>query len=344
MACICCKLHRFLDSDNFTSYLNNEKFQDFCIFLQTSCHKRNRSLLPLENPNDMEVYIYLFGGVGTRYLTTVLGEFITFIPETKSSKMKWFPVIGVKKTSQTKSLTILGSAKLPIASLLLLSYYENNLKKHFEPINFDLASHMSTSTLIPCLLFLLQQTNDITLHETLMKKITSITLCDNSDHIKAFTTTTVSNSFANHSKTLTDHFDSHLTLYCKEEQKKTIEEITEEKWKNKLLTYLMTKNWTKTPCGCKNSYDNVQMETSTSQEYHQQQQRQQTTFPPLPPYPLLDSTPPPPPPPPPPQSQMMMMEMWNQIVPTQITSQEQEIQFAATTTERNPQMQWQHLK
>ena len=284
----------------------------------------------------MDVYVYLFGGVGTRYLTTVLGEFITFIPETKSSKTKWFPVIGIKKTTQTKSLTILGSAKLPIALLLLLSYYENNLKKHFEPIVFDLISHMSTGTLTPCLLFLLQQTNDITLHEILIKKIASITLCDNSDHINTFTTKTPSNSFANHSKTLSDHFDSHLTLYCKEEQEKTKQEITEEKWKNKLLTYLMTKNWTKTPCGYKNSYNNVQMETSTSQEYHpQQQQRRQQTISLPPPHPL--------PPQILPQSQMMM-EMWNQIVPTQTTSQEQETQFGPLTAEQHLEMPWQHFK
>ena len=315
MSRICCKLHRFMDLPEFTSKLNNDKFQDFCAYLQMSCQKRNRSLLPLKNPNEKEVFIYLFGGVGTRYLTTVLGEFITFVPETKSNKTRWFPVVGIKKTSQTKSLTILGSGTLPIALLLLLSYHENNIKKHLECSTFDLITHMSANKLIPCLLFLLRQTNNTTLQNILIKKMTAITLCDNNNDINTFITESFSRSFANHHKTITDRFDSHLTLYCTEEREKTQQEDIEQQWKTKLLTYLMMTNWTGTHCGYKNSCKNAVMETSTSPEYQLQPPPPtlQTQILPMIPTPYLLPS----------QIPSMMTDKWNQIVPTHGISEQQ---------------------
>ena len=253
MSRVCCKLHKFLDTEDFTTILDNERFKDFCSFLQTSSNKRNRSLLPLENPNDKEVYIYLFGGVGTRYLTTVLGEFITFISNVKSTKTKWFPVIGVKKTVQTKSLTILGSAKLPIALLLLLSYYECNLKHNYDCNNlFELSTHMSITSLIPSLLYMLEQTNDAQLQNLLIKKLTSITLCDNCENINCFQTQNISSSFSAYHRNIIGHFGHHLTLYCNDKKELTQQEEREEIWRTQISIFLMTKNWTETPCGYNN--------------------------------------------------------------------------------------------
>ena len=269
MSRVCCKLHRFLDIENFTTNLSNERFHDFCSFLQTSSYKKNRSLIPLENPNDKEVYIYLFGGVGTRYLTTVLGEFVAFMSTMKTTKTKWFPVVGIKKTVQTKSLTILGSGKLPIALLLLLSYYENNLKHNYDcNDSFELNTHMSLPTLIPCLLYLLELTNDSLLQTILIKKLTSVTLCDNSDVINSFRSTSFSHSFALNKRVITGHFGEHLTLFCTTKRDLTEEEQQQEIWKNKMLTLLMTTNWTTTPSGYNNSSTTSKTEHLNFQQFH----------------------------------------------------------------------------
>ena len=296
MSRTCCKLHRFLDNENFTTNLSNERFKDFCSFLQTSSNKKNRSLVPLENPNDKEVYIYLFGGVGTRYLTTVLGEFIAFVSNMKTSKTKWFPVIGIKKTVQTKSLTILGSAKLPIALLLLLSYYENNLKYNYDCNDvFELCSHMSITSLIPSLLYLLEQTNDILLQRVLIKKLTTVTLCDNNEITNSFQATTFSNSFSTHPRVVTGYFGSHLTLYCNDKLPLTQEEQEQETWKNKILTLLMMKNWTEIQSGWNNSSTTLRVEPLNFHLYQSiQQQQQQHQYPMT----MIPFSHPPPPPPP----------------------------------------------
>lgn len=239
----CCRLHRLLDSDNLTQKLDKDKFTNFCEFIQNSCHKRSKTLLTYENPNDKEVYIYLFGGSGTRYLTTVLGEYIAFTPQKALlGDIKWYPVIGTRLTSQTKYLTILGNTKLPTALLLILSYYENHLKQH---IHYNLISHMTIPNQIQCLLFILQITNDDNLQKLIAKRITSITLCDEDSVINTFTTYDRNNSFANTEKLVSNHFDSHLTLHCTEEKQKPPEYEKQEKWKKNITTFLMMENWSK---------------------------------------------------------------------------------------------------
>ena len=316
MSRTCCKLHRFLDSENFLSFLDNERYKDFCSFLQASSNKKNRSLVPMENPNDKEVYIYLFGGVGTRYLTTVLGEFITFIPHIKTNKTKWFPVIGIKQTVQTKSLTILGSGKLPIALLLLLSYYENNLKFNHDCDQVcELTSHMSISSLIPCLLYMLEHTNDLSLQLILINKLTNVTLCDNSDIINSFKTSIFPNSYLANPREPIGYFDNHLTFNCINKLSLTSEEQKVETWKNKILILLMTKNWTETQSGWNNSSTTSTMELSNFQFYQQQQ--------PLPH--LLQTQSPPHPPPPMQTMQIAYQNMnWN---PESSTSHQHRHQF-----------------
>ena len=237
----CCKLHRLLDSDHFTKRLDKNYFTTFCEFLQESCHKRSKTLLTYENPNDREVFVYLFGGCGTRYLTTVLGEFIAFTPQKGLlGELKWYLVIGTRLTSQTKSLAILGKTKLPTALLLIMSYYENYLKQH---IHYTLNCHMTVPSQLQCLLFMLQITTDDNLQKIIGRRITSITLCDDDPTINTFTTYEKDKSFHNAEKIITNRFENYLTLHCTpEEPNPEIEE--QEKWNKNILTFLMTKNWT----------------------------------------------------------------------------------------------------
>ena len=74
----CCQLHSFLDGDSFPKTLKYDEFETFAMFIQ-SRNNRNKAYIK-ENPNNMEAYIYLFSGTGTRYLSTVAGQYITFSP------------------------------------------------------------------------------------------------------------------------------------------------------------------------------------------------------------------------------------------------------------------------
>lgn len=82
---VCCKLHRVLDSHNFSLSIKEDKFEDFCKFIQQSWCKRSKEIVEFENPNDIEVNVYMFAGARTRYLSGIAGEFLTFQPQKHSA-------------------------------------------------------------------------------------------------------------------------------------------------------------------------------------------------------------------------------------------------------------------
>ena len=264
----CCRLHRLLDSDHFARRLDKDKFTTFCEFVQNSCHKRSKTLLTYENPNDKEVYIYLFGGCGTSNLTTVLGEFIAFTPQKALlGELKWYPVIGTRLTSQTKSLTILGSSKLPTALLLIMSYYENFLKQH---IHYNLHCHMTIPSQLQCLLFMLQITTHDNLQKVIGRRITSITLCDDNPIINTLTTYDKGRSFSDAEKIISNRFDDHLTLHCTPEEPQNPKSQEQEIWKRNILTFFMTKNWSSQPT------TQINLFNTSSTEYGQTTSNQMT--------------------------------------------------------------------
>ena len=233
----CCILHTLLDSPLFTETLSKELFPEFCTYLQDTTYVKSQAILKYENPNDIEVYTYLFGGVGTRYLSTVIGEFLCFTPEKTLVNLKWFPVIGKRLPPQTKSLTIIGKTRLSTALLLLLSYYENYLKHH---VDFTLTTHFSTPNQLQCLLFMLHNTPDDNLAKIIGKKLTNITLCDNNTLINEFITSTQSHSFTTRNKNICKTFPQHLTIHCTPEINKQTEE---SKWNELVAEALMDQPW-----------------------------------------------------------------------------------------------------
>lgn len=146
---VCCKLYRVLDSPNFSKSLKPNKFEEFCKFIQESCHRRSKNVVEYENPNNINVHIYLFAGAGTRYLSGVAGEFLTFQPQKQlMQSIKWYPVLATKLIPQTKSLSFLGKTKLAIGLLLLISYHQTYLAQHFFPTSFSHVNSTSDTMLI----------------------------------------------------------------------------------------------------------------------------------------------------------------------------------------------------
>ena len=110
----------------------------------------------------MQIYIYLFAGAGTRYLSGLAGQFITFQPgKNIKQAIKWYPVLATKIIPETKSLSYLGQTKLPIGLLLLMTYKKNYLCNR---IHFNLQFHMTVPLQIQCLLFILSISPDTELH------------------------------------------------------------------------------------------------------------------------------------------------------------------------------------
>ena len=191
---ICCKLHRILDSKTLSNSIKEKKFEEFSKFIQQSWCKRSRTTIEYENPNDLDIYVYLFAGAGTRYLSGLAGQFITFQPgKNIKQAIKWNPVLATKLIPETKSLSYLGQTKLPIAILLLLNYERNYLCNH---IHFNLHLHMTVPLQIQCLLFMLSITIDVELHRMIGERLTAITLCDDNPIINVFTTSDQTESMA----------------------------------------------------------------------------------------------------------------------------------------------------
>ena len=171
---VCCKLHRVLDSHNFSSSIKDEKFEEFCTFIQQSWYKRSKNVVQYENPNDMQVNIYMFAGAGTRYLSGMAGQFLTFQPQKQIKQaIKWYPVITTKKIPETKSLSYLGTSKLSIALLLIISYKKNYL---CECVHFQLYFHMTIPLQLQCLLYMLSISPDKQLHNMIGQRLTSVTV------------------------------------------------------------------------------------------------------------------------------------------------------------------------
>lgn len=267
----CCTLHKFTDSDQFPVRLKEEKTTEFCEFIQNTIHMRAKCPNLLENPNDINVFVYLFGGQGTRYLTTVCGEFVTFIPEKfVLANMKWFPVIATKHTHQTKSLTLIGKTKLSLALLLLMNYYERYMKEHR---HFVLHYHMTIPKEAQCLLFMLLNTYDFNLQPTIGRQLTSITLCTDDVKLKTMTTLNPLLSFHHHEKiTLRNFFPEFLTLHSNK-RLPTTEEITES-WNQAIASLILMENWTSQNYSLQllqiPIYNNASSMNSQEQQIHQQ--------------------------------------------------------------------------
>ena len=146
---VCCKLHRVLDSHDFSSSIKNEKFQEFSTFIQQSWYKRSKTITEHENPNDMQVNVYMFAGAGTRYLSGLAGQFLTFQPRKQLKQaIKWYPIITTKKIPETKSLSYLGRSKLSIALLLFVSYEKNYLSERiYFQLHFHIHDHSTPITM-----------------------------------------------------------------------------------------------------------------------------------------------------------------------------------------------------
>ena len=241
---ICCKLHRLLDSKNISCQIKNDKFEDFCKFIQQSWIKRSKTTIQYENPNDMTIYVYLFAGAGTRYLSGLAGQFITFQPR-KSIKqaIKWYPVLATKEMPETKSLSFLGKTKLPISLLLLLSYEKNYLCHH---IHYNIVFHMTIPIQMQCLLFMLSISPDADLHAMIGERLTSITMCDDSPLINIFETSDQSESITKRKKiTINNFFPDFLCENCKDPIHNDDGEIPlEDSWNTAMTTVLMHHKWT----------------------------------------------------------------------------------------------------
>lgn len=195
---VCCRLHMLLDSPDFPLLLKNNNIENFCIFLQETIHKRTKSSILFDNPNDVEIYFYLFAGLGTQYLSTMAGEFVTFAPEKSMlSTLKWFPVVTTKQTHQTKSLSFVSKTNLPTGLLLLISYYKNYLKRHEQ---FQMHFHMTIQLQVQTLLFILLTTQDFQLQLSIGQRLTTITLCNDYIDINAFITNDEHSSLSNADK------------------------------------------------------------------------------------------------------------------------------------------------
>lgn len=239
----CCKLHKLLDSSQFPNLLDYQKLEGFSVFIEDTVSRRLKAILPTENPNDIEVYFYLFVGSGTRYLSTVAGEFLTISPnKSLLSMLKWYPVISTKLTHQTKSLSFLGKTTLPIAILLLLTYHDNYLKQHQQ---FELNFHMTMQLQTQCLLYMLLTTQNFDLQRTIGRRLTCITLCNDSPDISTFITDNGNTSLHFHeNRTIYNHFPPFL---CKNSQPKKIDISSETppSWNNLMLYMILNKNWTR---------------------------------------------------------------------------------------------------
>ena len=241
---ICCKLHRLLDSKSLSNRIKKDQFEEFCKFVQQSWIKRSRTTIEYENPNDMDIFIYLFTGAGTRYLSGLAGQFITFQPG-KSIKqaIKWYPVLASKVIPETKSLSYIGQTKLPIALLLLLNYERNYLCDH---IHYNLHLHMTVPLQIQCLLFMLSISPDIQLHTIIGERLTSITLCDDSPVINIFSAFDTTESFENRRNIIIrNFFPDFLLVNCKNSVE-TDTNNTLDSWNSTMASILMNHNWTRT--------------------------------------------------------------------------------------------------
>ena len=231
---VCCKLHRLLDSAEFPTLLKNYTVENFCIFLQETVHKRTKYSILFDNPNDVEIYFYLFAGSGTRYLSTVAGEFVTFTPEKAIlSILKWYPVIATKQTHQTKSLTFVGKTNLATGLLLLISYYENYLKQQEQ---FQMYFHMTIQLQVQTLLFVINHSRFpiTTFHwSTTNNNHTFIT--DNQD-ASLFNTDNI---------TIRNHFPHFLCHNCNPAKETEHNTTAKDSWDSVILTLITNNNWTK---------------------------------------------------------------------------------------------------
>ena len=199
------------------------------VFLQQKNHSRNKEVRINENPNNIEVYIYLFAGTGTRYLSTVAGEYFGFASQkTLLPLLKWYAIVATNLTHQTKSLCLLGKT-LPVGLLILLTYYENYLKQHH---HYSIYAHMTLTLETQTLLFMLLNSFDLNLQHMIGQSLTTITLCVDSHIIQSFQTNQAIESINQIDlKHIYNHFPSFLCLNY-------------TTWNNILLSLITQINWT----------------------------------------------------------------------------------------------------
>ena len=149
-----CDLHELLTNKRFHSLIHVDKFQEFCKFIQDNrgWHIKRRYA---QNPNNIDAHMYIFRGTGSKYLSQVADQFITFQLKKENN-----PVISTKLIQQTKSLAYLGKASFAISLLLLISYYEAYLSS----TSYSLNAHMTEDLEISSLLFMMQNSNNQHLH------------------------------------------------------------------------------------------------------------------------------------------------------------------------------------
>ena len=241
---ICCKLHRLLDSKNESSHIKKEKFEEFCKFIQESWIKR-KTTIQYDNPNDINIFLYLFAGAGTHYLSGMAGQYITFQPgKNIKQAIKRYPVLTTKQMPETKSLSFIGETTLPNGLLLLLSYEKSYLNHH---IHYNIQFHMIVPIQIQCLLFILSTSFDTDLLTMITERLTCITMCDDNPLINIFETPNESESIAKREKiTINNFFPDYLCINCKDPIRNDQSEIPlEDSWSTAISSVLMLHNWTK---------------------------------------------------------------------------------------------------
>ena len=137
-----CDLHELLTNERFHSLIHVDKFQEFCKFIQDNrgLHIKRRYV---QNPNNIDVHMYIFRGTGSKYLSQVADQYITFQPKKENNPLPlWYPVISTKLIQQTKSLVYLGKASFAICLLLLISYYEAYLSSTAYSLNAHMTEYL----------------------------------------------------------------------------------------------------------------------------------------------------------------------------------------------------------
>ena len=209
----CCDLHRLLTYSNFGSILAIDKFVEFCHFTQTKSVRRlTRNYI--QNPNNLDGHIYLFSGTGTRYLSSVAGQYITFQPIKENNPLpKWYPVVSTKLIPQTKSLIFLGKASYSLTLLLLISYYENYLSSSAYTLN----AHMTEPLEISLLLYMILSTSNSNFLSLLGRCLAQTLSCHDNHIIQTFKTNNYDNSITGcNLKTIYSYFPPFLCLYASE--------------------------------------------------------------------------------------------------------------------------------
>ena len=241
--------------------------KEFCKFIQQSWYKRAKLSIECENPNDVEIYIYLFAGAGTRYLSGLAGQFLTFQPGKIKQSVKWYPVLTTKTIPETKSLSFLGKTKLPIGLLLLVSYENTYL---YDQIQFNIQFHMTVPLQIQCLLFILSISPDNNLHRMIGQRLTAITLCDENPVINVFTTSDKTESLSQRTNiTIRNFFPDYLCFNSKDPIVSHSNENHIDAWNSAILSLLMKHNWTKTSDPSSIQQNNIVEETQTSSDSSQ---------------------------------------------------------------------------